>query len=754
MNLYIFYQKLFKLIPKGFLTLVIAFSFYSYASDFIYESEDRDHKTHPFSYEPTDNFGESLKSHYTRETSSGMYGGGDVVYRFDHGQSISQAFLKECPDQYDSFTRSVEGYFNKATYGQTMNSIQGLQMRCKSLLKRDYLDLYKAINKFLSRAPGLKDSFQNAGYHEDWPNMITGMKEFFDEFAGFESCVKTVFASYNDHNIHGKPLEPLLEGLAEYSSDCDKKEFIKGFFTSNQEIFDHIASLPQICAMSTECVAELKMKLPAVRNISQEELSQSLFGICSAEENKTAVCCNDVESCEYLDGNEKAQYKSQIQSYVSDAGSGGGDVCAPNSPNLQSMETGILEERRNICEQSVKRCESSGSDCETELQDFKESFLKCFVVPKILVDAHIPSCLNHIKAIQTAYREYSRRRNKQASLSLDSTIDEIARCSDPLEALKRNAGQRQASARAKAQKLCYQAQEQRAAQQQGGIAALSPPNTYGSGDPSLRRGSRPSSANTNLPLPGVAKEEEYGIKDFDDASVNKNVGDSKREYEAPPEYASDDDKRAKASQDEEGEGGDEKSAELPPCMGICPEGSPFPEPKDYNKWMDVGDWYEGKHSDDLKRKEMERELAKEAEEQKRRAREDAEAGSGLSGFFKRSKLKVERAYRDTGKKARKLFRKAYKAVVGEKEKPPSIADLIPMNDEDVDLIRLQFELGYIFCSEHETKCGMSPEELEELRKKAGPSQLEEGIGMKDAGLPPKPESDEDMKTKADSPKGL
>ncbi len=746
MNLYIFYQKLFKLIPKGFLTLVIAFSFYSYAF------QRKDSNTRP-DYRHTDTFGESLKSHYTRGTSSGMYGGGDVVYRFDHGQSTSQAFLKECPDQYDSFTRAVEGYFNKASYGQTMNSIQGLQIRCKSLLKRDYLDLHKAINKFLSRAPGLKDSFQNAGYHEDWPNMITGMKEFFDEFADFESCVKTVFSSYGDHNIQGKPLEPLLKGLAEYSSDCyERKEFVKDFFEDNQEIFDHIASLPQICSMSTECVAELKMKLPAVRNISQEELSQSLFGICSAEEKKTAVCCNDVESCEYLDGNEKAQYKSQIQSYVSDAGSGG-DVCAPGSPNLQSMETGILEERRNICEQSVKRCESSGSDCETELQDFKESFLKCFVVPKILVDAHIPSCLNHIKAIQTAYREYSRRRNKQVSLSLDSTIDEIARCSDPLEALKRNAGQRQASARAKAQKLCYQAQEQRAAQQQGKIASLSPPNTYGSGDPSLRRGSKPSSVNNNLPLPGVAKEEEYGIKDFDDASVNKNVGDSKREYEAPPEYASDDDKRAKASPQEEGEG-DKKSAELPPCMGICPEGSPFPEPKDYNKWMDVGDWYEGKHSDDLKRKEMERELAKEAEEKKRRAREDAEAGSGLSGFFKRSKLKAERAYRDTGKKARKLLRKAYRAVAGEKEKPPSIADLIPiMHDSSVDLIKRQFELLYMFCSEHETKCGMSPEDLEGIRIKAGLPKPEEGMRI-NAGLPPKPESDEDMKTKADSPKGL
>ncbi len=271
----------------------------------------------------------------------------DTFYRYKSAfeQGGVEALLetsKRKPNMRNRIDEAIEEEilslsFEYPAYGQVRikNELAKKGMKispCKSLLKRDYLDLHKAINKFLSRAPGLKDSFQNAGYHEDWPDRITGIKEFFDEFANFESCVKTVFASYDERNIHGKPLEPLLEGLAHNSHCYERKEFVKGFFTSNQEIFNHIASLPQICSMSTGCVAELKMKLPAVPNISQEELSQSLFGICSLEESKTASCCNDVESCEYLE-----------------------------------------RRRRNICEQSVKRCESS--DCETKLRYFKGKYL-------------------------------------------------------------------------------------------------------------------------------------------------------------------------------------------------------------------------------------------------------------------------------------------------------------------------------------------------------------------------------------------
>ena len=183
------------------------------------------------------------------------------------------------------------------------------------------------------------------------------------------------------------------------------------------------------------CVTGLRelVGLKAIRKERTQTYPYSPFLSCSLDFGETHNCCSNSPECE---GFKKIQnkYQSSIQSLSQSADKS----CSAKSPDLQNMNRTMARDILTICKNSTEKCKTT---CDTEIDNFKTDFLKCFFVPSFEDEAfnyHTQTCQGQIKKIKEQYNKLINPPGKNTPLSFESVGSDRADCTAPLTALEGN----------------------------------------------------------------------------------------------------------------------------------------------------------------------------------------------------------------------------------------------------------------------------------------------------------------------------
>ena len=674
-----------------------------------------------------EDFKNKLKEYYMKS------GGHSGRMRFGEEKKASQSFEKECNGHYDEFKTQLIIVFN-SYYGmkniqerqnkqeEKIREIKDLQQQCLDTLKNNLNILYGEVQKKLTNLKTSPSLFLKTNtekiisiFEKIDEKGFDGAKElknfFGEDLKNLKKCINTYF-SVTEYGLSAKlPLEDILVDLHKGCSEArDKvKTFIKG------SIFQQLVNLPSLCQSKGGCVANLR------KSVGLDPQFVSLFQSCSEKREKTEVCCDSLENCEDPVAKQAVQSnKSSIQSLIN---SGDGNVCSSSNSGLKEIDKNLFDNTRDTCVQLTNICLN---ECDKKFKNFKSEFKNCFLVPGFKnTDFELHNnnaCKRQIDDIKAEYEKNNAITTNNKVFNFLSNKDErITReiknyCDVPLNEFNNKSIEMRDKARGIVEGWCSELLTEKNEKDGSENQTDNSFPTFNPRIPTIRSPSGGPSGGG----PGGSYSPSSGFDIGGNSYEGGNYGGDTQD----PNFGGKSETTASAgnyqrtpdeSPTEEDENSDEDSFDggsSANCVGICnvPEGKDEHSPTLQN--------YHQNMAEDSDLEELDDEV-NEALRAEREARERGLSGSGDSagGFAQGLQGRASNALGSFARAAKKPLKKAYEAAFGgPKSASPQLKDLLGIHGSNVDLMQRQRELRYMFCNTH--SCGISKEEMEELKKEA------------------------------------
>ena len=407
--------------------------------------------------------------------------------QFNPVQPASQAFERECGENYLFFKENFEYYYiqDGSSKEVIVNNIKQSAKSCSTKVFNNYYVFSKNFEQkietaFKMRSGEVYSILQSADGSS--PANVQSLKRSLEEWQSFKAnCIsfvenKSMKQFGKAQELPSENLGVVLKGLQERNCPSQRKQMER---FKNSQLFANFLELSNPCNGVEGCVQKLKERVSSS--------GRSVFKVCREEQSQAEACCQTPLKCSYYP-ESKSHYQALLGS-EGQAGSQKTEICQSNPASLANWANKTTE----ICSNSVNLCQNS---CQEQLTAFREEFLQCFFLPD-LQDKSLSlhgknACQNQISAIKGKFKELAKNfkepdsnfqtnlgSNSNSSSSLNS-LDQSSlssphaiaiNCKKPLQDLDS-----QARAKAVYGELCGEFLAQRGSNQGTGESVnLSPP---------------------------------------------------------------------------------------------------------------------------------------------------------------------------------------------------------------------------------------------------------------------------------------
>ena len=368
-------------------------------------------------------------------TQSGMF-----ATPFDPQSKSSLAVQKNCPNVFPSFSSAMQDFFvgegevgeqfsNEAARKQqqieeqkAIPTIEEALENCAKQLRISYVDIYEKLEAsklFMARKAAFQGAEEPPG--ELWSEDLKSVRDISVDFDKFKACAQVIKRDLSDSQTLIDNMGETLENL--YSMECHELDQFKDFVKSS--VFRYLSQEGELVSLCGAHNPEGRVRdlfIQVAAPLDETSKRKSLFALCYEEEMEAINCCS-------LEGKCKGDEFSLASSDKPE------DMCSSgHQATVESLAKNIQEQ----CPEFVKVCEDN---CLSELQSFKQSMLRVFVVPylrgleRTLGD---DPCMDEIRSIRKAYKDNSRKKENGEgyTLTVNSDAEDIVNCETALEEMK------------------------------------------------------------------------------------------------------------------------------------------------------------------------------------------------------------------------------------------------------------------------------------------------------------------------------
>ena len=372
---------------------------------------------------------------------------------FDHSTIASKSFKLECPVEYPSFSSQLERIMildhknnEKSLQEREQLSINvfSLKLACEQKVSTRYdwasqgrNILEKDLKKFLIYNMG--GVFNKFIDQQDSPIWAKKIKKVFNESLReiSEKCgTKLKLRFGRDKHVVGGTIYPFAVDLERlYRQNCNQK--IQALVEFNAtKTFQQVLHTPELCKQQTGCVEELQILV----GLKKHKTIKSIFESSSEKLSTVEECCSNPNNCEF---NNKGNHFQKYDDFACSSVQIKNNLVSRMKSDLPKLCRSVSNKKYNFAKK--------------DLDQFRQGFLQCFVVPSFQKGAFEHHSKNACKQRIEEITEAFKKNNGNIALSFeDSDYKPLARLKAPLDKFKgMDDGERTIAAKEAVKNMCF-----------------------------------------------------------------------------------------------------------------------------------------------------------------------------------------------------------------------------------------------------------------------------------------------------------